>query len=148
MSPAPSSCSARISIGPTTAPTAAGSMPNVRSVYADAVMPIAPNAPGRITRSSAHTKRNAGSGPNDSLTNTYTPPERGKAAASSEYVSAPHSTTMAPTTHAGRSPENAAADGGADEHCHRAPQAKPPGQPLAPAVGGDGHQGGRHRTRN
>src|SRR5262245_50391422 len=51
---------------------------------------------------SAQAKRNAGSGPNASRTNTYTPPERGKAAASSEYVSAPHKTTTAPTTHASR----------------------------------------------
>src|SRR6266699_16302 len=65
-------------------------------------MPIAPYAPGRITHSSAHANRNAGSRPNDSRTNTYTPPERGNAAASSEYVSAPHSTTTAPTTHASR----------------------------------------------
>src|SRR6266699_2190903 len=65
-------------------------------------MPIAPYAPGRITHSSAHANRNAGSRPNDSRTNTYTPPERGNAAASSEYVSAPHSTTTAPSTHASR----------------------------------------------
>src|SRR6266699_2427205 len=65
-------------------------------------MPIAPYAPGRITHSSAHANRNAGSRPNDSRTNTYTPPERGNAAASSEYVSAPHSTTTAPTTQASR----------------------------------------------
>src|SRR6267378_2674104 len=55
-----------------------------------------------MTHSSAHANRNAGSGPNDSRTNTYTPPERGNAAASSEYVSAPHSTTTAPTTQARR----------------------------------------------
>src|SRR6266550_4034738 len=55
-----------------------------------------------MTHSSAHANRNAGSGPNDSRTNTYTPPERGNAAASSEYVSAPHSTTAAPTTQARR----------------------------------------------
>src|SRR2546426_11915960 len=55
-----------------------------------------------MTHSSAHANRNAGSGPNDSRTNTYTPPERGNAAASSEYVSAPHSTTIAPTTQARR----------------------------------------------
>src|SRR6266566_7356005 len=102
MYPAPSSCSARMSIGPRAATMAAGSRPNVLSVYADAVMPIAPYAPGRITHSSAHANRNAGSRPNDSRTNTYTPPERGKAAASSEYVSAPHSTNTAPTTHASR----------------------------------------------
>src|ERR1700752_3499653 len=89
-------------MGPMTAATAAGSAPSVRSVYADAVMPIAPKAPGRMIHSSAHANRNAGSGPNDSRTNTYTPPERGKAAASSEYVSAPHRTTMAPRTHASR----------------------------------------------
>ncbi len=80
----------------------AGSYPSVRSVYAEAVMPIAPNAPGRMTHSSAHVNRNAGNGPNDSRTKTYTPPERGKAAANSEYVSAPHSTTAAPNTHASR----------------------------------------------
>src|SRR2546427_534902 len=44
-------------------------------------MPMAPNAPGRITHSSAHTKRKAGRGPNASRTKTYTPPERGNAAA-------------------------------------------------------------------
>src|SRR6267143_4093429 len=55
-----------------------------------------------MTHSSAHANRNAGSRPNDSRTNTYTPPERGNAAASSEYVSAPHSTTIAPTTQARR----------------------------------------------
>ncbi len=65
-------------------------------------MPIAPYAPGRITHSSAHANKNAGSRPNDSRTNTYTPPERGNAAASSAYVSAPHNTTTAPTTHASR----------------------------------------------
>src|SRR5258705_3154887 len=85
-----------------TAATAAGSAPMVRSVYAEAVMPIAPNAPGRMIQSSAQANRNAGSGPNDSRTNTYTPPERGKAAASSEYVSAPQSTTTAPSTQASR----------------------------------------------
>src|SRR5689334_8418861 len=55
-----------------------------------------------MTHSSAQVNRNAGSLPNDSRTNTYTPPERGKAAASSEYVSAPHNTTTAPTTQASR----------------------------------------------
>src|SRR6266545_6800646 len=55
-----------------------------------------------MTHSSAHANRNAGSGPNDSRTNTYTPPERGNAAASSEYVSAPHSTTTPPTIQARR----------------------------------------------
>src|SRR5258706_8771746 len=65
-------------------------------------MPIAPYAPGRITHNSAHANRNAGSRPNDSRTNTYTPPERGNAAASSEYVSAPHNTTTPPTTQARR----------------------------------------------
>src|SRR5947208_6305149 len=88
--------------GPTVATMVAGSWPNVRKVYADAVIPMAPNAPGRMTHSSAHTNKNAGSGPNASRTNTYTPPERGKAAASSEYVNAPHSTTAAPSPQASR----------------------------------------------
>src|ERR1041384_5421558 len=55
-----------------------------------------------MTHSSAQVKRNAGSLPHDSPTKTYPPPERGNAAASSEYVSAPHSTTTPPTIHASR----------------------------------------------
>src|SRR2546427_13181681 len=87
---------------PICATMAAGESPSVRSGYAEAVIPIAPNAPGRMTYSSAQEKRKAGKRPKDSRTKTQTPPERGNAAASSEEVSAPHKTTIAPSTHANR----------------------------------------------
>src|SRR5256886_12051232 len=52
-----------------------------------------------MSRSSVHPNRNAGSRPKPSRTYTYTPPERGNIAASSAYVSAPHSASSPPNTH-------------------------------------------------
>src|SRR5437588_3557078 len=52
-----------------------------------------------MSSSSVHPNRNAGSRPKPSRTYTYTPPERGNIAASSAYVSAPHSASSPPNTH-------------------------------------------------
>src|SRR2546423_11114126 len=52
-----------------------------------------------MSSSSVHPNRNAGSRPKPSRTYTYTPPERGSIAASSAYVSAPHSASSPPSTH-------------------------------------------------
>src|SRR5581483_5333381 len=61
-----------------------------------------PRADARSTASSDQPKRKAGSGPNPSSRKAKMPPERGKSAASSAYVSAPARATSPPSSQAAR----------------------------------------------
>ena len=80
MNPAAVTCASE-SGSPATA--AAPSTPSSRQKYSADTMAMAPKAAGRITSSSAHPKRKAGSRPNPSRMYTYMPPVRGYIAASS-----------------------------------------------------------------